>query len=990
MAKLRFDSIRIHRAGSTRRSIFTVAPLAASAIMLTILFLSYASTPPPRFVEAQSNVTEHSVTPSTFATYFDIDSTSNVATLKTSYQSNVTLVFGAGEYVNPIKIESASNVTLKASTNATTLNLPSQNSQASVIRTVSIIETSVANNHGSVLWIESSTNVTVQGFAFYFNSYVDQVPHGRFYAIAVRNSSGTTISDNVIEKVCDPAPAAGSTYAVGQCRTSGSASTLKWAIYAHPYTTFTPTTDDNDKVTNLVPISVLRNEINEPGIAGIQIKGFYDFTIADNVITGASQNWPNVYHWGTGISLQGESSGTVSGNTVSKSHEGGVNYVPQFGGSTNLTFRIVSTVTITDNTIFENGTAGIQIGGNRCHDAINGTEVDVVAEISGNHLYDNYRGVNVTSCYGTDEEEVTVDIKGNTFEHINTTPREGSSSVRIAPVNNSEAVGHFEVKIRFNSFKDSASRVLYDSGTRGATIDPSSVVDARYNYWDNDSAESPKDRYTAPNGTTQYRIDGSEAANVQYIPWLLNENLAGKDAQNLPSDSALPRLTDVQPVPAPESLLIDEGGTASFTVKLNGDPVNPASYEFKSDNQSLSFQPSSVTFDSNDWHTAKSITAIATSDANDSDEAAVIVIESLPYEQFYVRESGRVSAFIFDRVLARSVLVGRIVASTPSISVRSGDSVRLSVDIYGAQNILDNTIADNLTTLFWDDGSAGGKFDGDGRESLYTAPTTAGTYQITVRPPSPVCNEERLPAPGAGLKNCEAQFEIKVMRKTRTITATETPSNPDIDIPQIIVGQSGEQCEVFTPESGGRYNGDRFWIAAEPGVVPNGEIVGVCMSDAGSADNSGMTTQRYTLGGRTYRIDLVDVSGMPISSYKLNNPAEVCVPVPNSLRANISKLAIVTQNDDQSLSILASAVRIQDDGIYACGNLSALPADIAVGSSGSPEALPTATPEPATDELPDTGGYAPPINPATAILMLLLGMMTVSMFGFILTRRAKA
>ena len=133
------------------------------------------------------------------------------------------------------------------------------------------------------------------------------------------------------------------------------------------------------------------------------------------------------------------------------------------------------------------------------------------------------------------------------------------------------------------------------------------------------------------------------------------------------------------------------------------------------------------------------------------------------------------------------------------------------------------------------------------------------------------------------------------MRKTRTITPTETPSNPDIDIPQIIVGQNGEQCEVFTPESGGRYNGDRFWIAAEPGVVPNGEIVGVCMSDAGPADNSGMTNQRYTLGGRTYRIDLVDVSGMPISSYKLNNPAEVCVPVPNSLRANISKLAIVTQ-----------------------------------------------------------------------------------------------
>ena len=151
MAKLRFDSIRIHRAGSTRRSIFTVAPLAASAMMLTILFLSYASTPPPpRFVEAQSNVTEYNVTPSTFDTYFVIDSTTSVATLKTSYKTDVTLVFGAGTYTNPIKIEDANNVTLKAATKATTLNLPSlysdlpQNSPASVIRTAKIIETTAA------------------------------------------------------------------------------------------------------------------------------------------------------------------------------------------------------------------------------------------------------------------------------------------------------------------------------------------------------------------------------------------------------------------------------------------------------------------------------------------------------------------------------------------------------------------------------------------------------------------------------------------------------------------------------------------------------------------------------------------------------------------------------------------------------------------------------------------------------------------------------
>ena len=970
---------------------------------MAILYMGFADSS-QQVSEAQSNVTEHDVTPSTFATYFDIDSTTSVATLKSSYKTDVTLVFGAGTYTNPIKIEGASNVTLKASTRAATLTLPSQysqlpqDSQASVIRTDTIIETTVSPNRGAIVWIEGSTNVTFEGFAMYFDSFVDGGSASRFYAIVVRNSSGTVISDNFIEKVCDPSPTADGTYVVGQCRTSGGGASLKWAIAVFPYTTFTPTTDANDKVTNLVPISVLRNEIKEPGIAGIQITGFYDFTVADNVVSGADQQWPSVYRWGTGIALQAGASGSVTGNTISNSHEGGINYAPQFTATGNLRFRIVSNATISNNTISESRTAGIQIGGNRCDDAKDGTEVDVVATITRNHIFDNYKGVNVTSCYGTDEEEVTVDITANTFEHINTTPHEYGiygSSVYVETAWDNGAtgvVGKFDVKIRHNVMKDSHRRVVYWVWSN-ATLAPGSVVDARYNYWGTDRTESPKDTYTAPNGTTQNRFGGNQSSKVLYGPWVSDATSVGKDAQNLPqlpSTDQATATTTAHPVVSSQSLSLAEGDVSSFTVKLDSDPGTTISYSITSTARTLSFEPDSVTFNSDNWNQPQSVTVVVTRDSDTSDETANISIESLVQGTYYAGPSGRLTTLIVDdkSPIAR-VLIGRIVASITSISVSPRDKIRLSVDVYGVQDILDNSLGDGLPIIFWDDGGAGGSFEGTGREVVYKSPSAPGTYTITVKPPSAVCQEDRLPAPTRGSKNCEAQFEIKVLRKTAPVVPTETPLNPDFVIPEIIVGANSEQCEVFTPEEGGRYQGEGYSIVAGPSVVPNGEIIGVCMSETGVADNSGMTAHRYSLGGSFYRVQVVDVEGAPITSYLLNNPVEVCLPVPSYFRSDISKLALVAENDDQSLTILSGRVRLNESGLDICGSLSTLPVSVAVGTAGAPDALPTPMPEEETDALPDTGGYVPPLGAAMAILILLLGLLVITMFGFTLTRRTK-
>ena len=109
---------------------------------------------------------------------------------------------------------------------------------------------------------------------------------------------------------------------------------------------------------------------------------------------------------------------------------------------------------------------------------------------------------------------------------------------------------------------------------------------------------------------------------------------------------------------------------------------------------------------------------------------------------------------------------------------------------------------------------------------------------------------------------------------------------------------------------------------AEPGAVPNGEFIGVRVSDDGAASNMGMTHQRYTLGGNMYGVHVVDSAGAAISDYRLEDAAQVCVPLPDMFRARISDLALVTINSDDTLTILSANVRLGNGGSASvCGNL---------------------------------------------------------------------
>ena len=309
--------------------------------------------------------------------------------------------------------------------------------------------------------------------------------------------------------------------------------------------------------------------------------------------------------------------------------------------------------------------------------------------------------------------------------------------------------------------------------------------------------------------------------------------------------------------------------------------------------------------------------------------------------------------------------IKRIESTIKSVTVSGGDRVKLSVDIYGAQDIKSNGLADGIGFL-WSDGDAGGTITGNGREVTYSAPDQPGTYTISVATPFSACR-----APATAEVRCEATFEIMVRRASAPVEPKLEPRNPAGEIPAILTDSDGNQYEVFTPEGGGTFTGDTSNLTAGPGVVPNGEIVGLRIAEGDAASNEGKTYQRYSLGGNWYEVSAVDGSGVSVASYVLNDALEVCIPLPVELSSRISGLAIVAINSDDSLTILSSTVRISGADTNVCANVSSVPATIAVGSAGSPAPLPTVVPE-TEDETdpPDTGGAAPSSGALVWALMI--------------------
>ena len=335
-----------------------------------------------------------------------------------------------------------------------------------------------------------------------------------------------------------------------------------------------------------------------------------------------------------------------------------------------------------------------------------------------------------------------------------------------------------------------------------------------------------------------------------------------------------------------------------------------------------------------------------------------------------------------DRIKKSVTRVLRIEPTVRGITVSAGDQVRLEILVYGRQDLLDNELA-GLVDFDWDDDSAGGKFAGAGRDVSYTAPERPGTYTVSVEIDRLQCFGDE--------DQCRAEFAITVRRPAAPTESAEAPINPSGAIPEILTDASGTAYEVVTPVEGGQYNGEGYRLQVPSGAVMNGEYLGVSIQEGEAASNAGQTHHRYTLAGYWYAISAVDTSAEAVSSYLLNKPAEVCVPLPDELRSNISVLALVAINADDSLTILSTTVRISTAGTTVCGGLSSVPATVAAGRTGAPAPLPTEVLEMEdASDLPDTGGAAPHSSVAL-IWTLLIGLaIVVSGYAVLRVRRRNA
>ena len=426
---------------------------------------------------------------------------------------------------------------------------------------------------------------------------------------------------------------------------------------------------------------------------------------------------------------------------------------------------------------------------------------------------------------------------------------------------------------------------------------------------------------------------------------------------------------------------------------------NQQTIEFRSGNPG-------VTDSWNRWFMPRTVTVIAATDADASDDLRILIghtITTLGGETEYVGVTkGLVDVTVNvtdttpkDLVPADpsgQINIRKITPSVKSVTVSAGDTVRLMVNVYALDNNLLQKLADAVE-FDWTangvaiPGTAKGANDPHNAEISYTAPSSPGTYIVKAK----LAGNECLFA-GTGDdygKNCEAEFEIKVRRSAPAAEPTPVPVNPLGEIPDIISGNDGKQYEVFTPEEGGTFDGDSHSITTGSGIVPSGEYIGIRMDGAGSASNAGMTAHRYTLVGDAFAISVADSAGEGINSYALNGAAKVCLSLPAAARSNISDIALVVKMSDGSLQVLSGTVRIAGaSGPDVCGHVSSIPATVAVGTAGAPAAF-TPTPEPtSTPEPPETGGTAP-TNGAPLALLLILGIAAAALGTFLLAGRRR-
>ena len=348
------------------------------------------------------------------------------------------------------------------------------------------------------------------------------------------------------------------------------------------------------------------------------------------------------------------------------------------------------------------------------------------------------------------------------------------------------------------------------------------------------------------------------------------------------------------------------------------------------------------------------------------------------------------------RELTRSQLIRRIEPEITEVRIRAGDEVRLAIEVYGRQNIRDDSLADDWP-IDWFATNGAGSFEEvkDGNSNgqpddivvAYTAPDVPGRYTITAYA-SGCLDQQPDETEEDAEARCSATFSIRVLRASTVAPAVDVsePRNPTGQIPMVIPGADGTQHAVFTPIEGGTVTSEICGFEAPRGAVHDSEYIGVAVETITDAQRRvEIDDPRFLIHDTQCRVSAVDHAGTTITDYQLRVAGDICIPMPDAFRSNVFDARMIAVDANGDVQILSSWVRINqpDAPLKLCGKSSRIPLIAAAAVPANlAQQLYTPTPIPGPrDEIttPETGPYnLPPQVVWISLLLLGTGIVTVT------------
>ena len=359
-----------------------------------------------------------------------------------------------------------------------------------------------------------------------------------------------------------------------------------------------------------------------------------------------------------------------------------------------------------------------------------------------------------------------------------------------------------------------------------------------------------------------------------------------------------------------------------------------------------------------------------------------------------------------------SIRILRIEPAIRGVTMMLGERVRLSVEVYGRQDIRDSLgdrsdisfewTAKDLTSqgrrsgeleeavASWDERDPNGV--PDDRRAVYLAPTQPGRYVVKseLEPGTECLGKREVETDEDVIERCTAIFEITVRKPSASVPTPVPPQNPAGDIPAVIVGDDGTNYEVSTPEDGGEFVTERCQLKVPEGAVNDMDVIGISVTELESPEQqTEVADLRFITDGIQCRIAAVDVEGAPISDYRLLSPSQICMPMPDAFRPRGFDALVGAINPDATLTALSSRHYLTGDSaaVKVCGNISSLSATtvVALRAEAAGELPPTPVPTLDVAEI-DTGGLR--LSERQGLIAMLLGVAILALaVGIVLGRR---